>query len=501
MGYYWLFLLVTTFLTGLVCQTEGPTEAPYFDTQVREEIRDLIGEKVILPCKAFGTPRPYHVWYRNNTLIRSHGDPRFIVKPNSLEILHARREDSGRYSCHVSNQYGEKWLNLTLVIRNQTEMDQYLTNRDQIGIKTPRPVDKRPKGRAWIVLARSGTAWIVLARPGTARVVLARSGTAWIALARSGTAWIALARSGTAWIVLARSGTAWIVLAMSGTACRLYWCGQYELRLIAGAVRSKAHHPMGRQDATDSLQTRDGHLVYLLGVCSQRVSRADHYLVQGQQNFECLREEPKGQPFVKSIRRGRSKRTEIITKEIKDLEYFSLLGPITEIMNSKEYQKGNINYEKGKCEAVVPLYNLVTNSKITLVHEAIKRNPFKTEYFIWLDGGYGHGDQSLYPQDGVWIPRHLLRHPEKVTFIALRNLSDVQNLHKLDTALLAGGLFAGGTAAMETFYTLHKSVMNEYMTEWKIDDDQTTFTDCYFKQPSNFRPVMGSWYDLLKPFT
>ncbi|KAH9520401.1 hypothetical protein Btru_060675, partial [Bulinus truncatus] len=128
-----------------------PTEAPYFDTQVREEIRDLIGEKVILPCKAFGTPRPYHVWYRNNTLIRSHGDPRFILKPNSLEILNARREDSGRYSCHVSNQYGEQWLNLTLVIRNQTEMDQYLTNRDQVGIKTPRPVDKRPKDQKHII--------------------------------------------------------------------------------------------------------------------------------------------------------------------------------------------------------------------------------------------------------------------------------------------------------------------------------------------------------------
>ncbi|KAK7011350.1 protein HtrL [Biomphalaria glabrata] len=216
--------------------------------------------------------------------------------------------------------------------------------------------------------------------------------------------------------------------------------------------------------------------------------------------------EPKGKDFVAWARQGREQRTKIIVQEIKDLEYFPLLGRITEIMESEQFQNANENYKKGKCEAVFPLYNLVTNSKITLVHQAISRNPFSSHYFIWLDGGYGHGNSSLFPKDGVWVPRHLLSHPDQVSFVALRNLADkkteeVHNLHKADIAWIAGGLFAGGTAAMEAFYAAHRSVLQDYMMEGKIDDDQTTFSDCYFRQPSNYRPVLGSWYDLLEPFT
>ncbi|CAL1527378.1 unnamed protein product [Lymnaea stagnalis] len=215
--------------------------------------------------------------------------------------------------------------------------------------------------------------------------------------------------------------------------------------------------------------------------------------------------EPKGWNFVKSFRKGREKRTRIYVKEIEDLEYYPLFGRIKEIMNSKSFQEGNENYASGKCEAVDPMYNLVTNSKITLVHEALQDNPFNSDYFIWLDGGYGHGNASIYPEDRIWIPRHLLNFKDKVSFTALEDLPGKRNdelnvLHKTDTAWIAGGLFAGGKEAMETFYRLHKTIMAEYMERGTIDDDQTTFSDCYFRLPSNFRPVLGSWYDLMVPF-
>ena len=77
-------------------------------------------------------------------------------------------------------------------------------------------------------------------------------------------------------------------------------------------------------------------------------------------------------------------------------------------------QEDNINYKEGKVEGTNPLYNLVTNSKITLVHEAIQENPFKSNYFIWLDGGYGHGDASLYPADHIWNPEQLWMYPGNI---------------------------------------------------------------------------------------
>ena len=56
---------------------------------------------------------------------------------------------------------------------------------------------------------------------------------------------------------------------------------------------------------------------------------------------------------------------------------------------------------------------------------------------------------------------------------------------------------------MEKFYSCHKSVMQMYIDRNSMDDDQTTFSDCYYKDPENYRPVSGGvdgWYNLLKPW-
>lgn len=37
---------------------------------------------------------------------------------NSLLIVEPREEDSGQYSCHRENQYGEAWKNYTLTVKN-----------------------------------------------------------------------------------------------------------------------------------------------------------------------------------------------------------------------------------------------------------------------------------------------------------------------------------------------------------------------------------------------
>ena len=61
-----------------------------------------------------------------------------------------------------------------------------------------------------------------------------------------------------------------------------------------------------------------------------------------------------------------------------------------------------------------PLYILVTNSKVDLVHQAVRENPFNSSYFVWMDGGYGHGETEedrIFTQGGVRSPSHLLDFP------------------------------------------------------------------------------------------
>lgn len=102
----------------------------------------------------------------------------------------------------------------------------------------------------------------------------------------------------------------------------------------------------------------------------------------------------------------------------KDVYLLCLTHPFSYLHNFPlSSQESNDNYAKGKCEATDPLYDLVTNSKVSLVHRAIEWNAVKTDYIIWLDGGYGHGDRSIYPSDHIWHPKHLLSHPGTLNIV------------------------------------------------------------------------------------
>ncbi|GFO31951.1 protein htrl-like [Plakobranchus ocellatus] len=218
--------------------------------------------------------------------------------------------------------------------------------------------------------------------------------------------------------------------------------------------------------------------------------------------------EPKGLEFVKMNRRGRENRTVIYPTTIEKLSYYPLLPRIQEIMNTDQFKRDNDNYKNGNCEAFVPQYNLLTNSKVCFVHQAIRENPFRSTYFIWIDGGYGHGETEetdIYPSDGIWSPKHLTGYPNQVTVTIREELPTEEEkqrgLYKLDEAWIAGGLYGGGIQAMEIYYQLHKQVFLDYLNDGIVDDDQTTFLESFYRNRTNFRLLPGSWHSLMKPFS
>ncbi|KAK7497773.1 hypothetical protein BaRGS_00010907 [Batillaria attramentaria] len=214
--------------------------------------------------------------------------------------------------------------------------------------------------------------------------------------------------------------------------------------------------------------------------------------------------EPQGMDFVRRIRRGREGRTLVVETNLSDLPYFKDMDRIQIVMNSQQFQSDNVNWQKGKIEATDPLYIMVTNCKAGLMGRAIQLNHFYSHYWIWLDAGLTHGNLSMFPPDGVWHPRHLLQDPDHVTFTAfqpMEQLVNVTDLHKRDTAPLAGGVFAGGTKTMLRYVQLHDQAWEEMLRSHAVDDDQTTFTLAYLKHPGNFNPIIGGWFDLIRPWT
>ncbi|CAL1529125.1 unnamed protein product [Lymnaea stagnalis] len=177
---------------------------------------------------------------------------------------------------------------------------------------------------------------------------------------------------------------------------------------------------------------------------------------------------------------------------------------MSEIMNSSEYQKDNELFKQKLCESYIPDYDILQLSKLYFMDRAVRENPFKTTYFMWMDGGYGHGN-DVYPKDDVWTPKELFEHGDKVTFIdrtpGVRAFEkDKARLHKMSINILAGLFFAGGGQAFKELYEMQQQQVDEWMRDGVVDDDQTMYMLLYYKKPSLFHLVPGDWYDVFKLF-
>ncbi|CAL1535272.1 unnamed protein product [Lymnaea stagnalis] len=204
------------------------------------------------------------------------------------------------------------------------------------------------------------------------------------------------------------------------------------------------------------------------------------------------------------MRRGREGRTHVVVTDLTTLPYYKYRDRMSEIMNSAEYKQDNELVDKHLCESYVPEYDILQLSKLYFMNRVIAENPFHTSYFIWLDGGYGHG-LDIYPPDGVWIPKGLFEHSNQVTFLERDPgvelfRSDLHRLHKMSINIVPGGFFAGGIDALGALYEMQKQQLDEWMKSGVVDDDQTMYMQLYYKKPSLFHLVPADWHDAFKLF-
>lgn len=205
--------------------------------------------------------------------------------------------------------------------------------------------------------------------------------------------------------------------------------------------------------------------------------------------------------FIKFFRQGKEHLTRIIPLDIKDLEYYHHLEKVAQIMSSDDFKENHhlIDHPEG----FSPEYNIVVNSKSSLLYEMSKLDPFHTQHFFWLDFGYGHMD-DIFPHDCAWAPNNIMNSEDKLTFIMINKieyLSSMFDLYKEELPpFFGGGFFGGSKKAVKKYYELHREVF-EILVEYSvIDDDQTLAIAAYFKQPELFNLVEGWWHDAFKLF-
>ena len=198
------------------------------------------------------------------------------------------------------------------------------------------------------------------------------------------------------------------------------------------------------------------------------------------------------------IRKGIPFETTIIPTKIEDLYMYKYKDLLFDIQKDPNYGKG---HPHPVCpEIAIPLYSLVVASKPDLLYRGCQYA--KTDYCIWLDGGYTHGNVDIGKVQ--WNPTSLYSVKDKISIIGLRPITDMATDDPVGFSnqyidIVNGGFFGGYKDTIERMRTKYYEVVDELLTVHRMkEDDQYYWTFFARRYPEMVNFISGSWYDAFK---
>lgn len=200
--------------------------------------------------------------------------------------------------------------------------------------------------------------------------------------------------------------------------------------------------------------------------------------------------------------------TKIIPITLAELPLYRYMSAVSEIIASEQSgERWDPEWDRVMSthpEAKSAEYDILVNSKPYFLYNATVSNPFSSEYFAWLDAGYAHGNQSVFPPSFRWQPTLV---PRKISLIKVTPSYDsifrykLSDLYRKNWAVVSGGFLGGDIYTVNHFHHLYYRVIVDMIYRRLIDDDQTTLVLLIQQHPTLFNVVHGDWFDAFRLFS
>ena len=207
--------------------------------------------------------------------------------------------------------------------------------------------------------------------------------------------------------------------------------------------------------------------------------------------------EPKFVGTVGAIRNNIPYSTKIVETNLEDLYMYRYHDLLFEIQDDPEYA---VDHEDPYApEITKPLYALVTCSKPHLLLKGVEYA--ETDYLIWLDGGYTHGQIRISDLD--WNPQKILAVKDKLSIINIEDVSKIDDdpvqFCKKSLAVINGGFFGGGKPVIKDVVTKYYHMVDYQLKYLRLkQDDQVVWEYLVKTYPKMFNLIEGGWYDAFK---
>jgi len=189
--------------------------------------------------------------------------------------------------------------------------------------------------------------------------------------------------------------------------------------------------------------------------------------------------------------------TKIIEMKFEDLPKYKLRDRIEKVMTSSDYKQGLV--EPAAPEYNNPDYSVLILSKMGLVEDAITRNFYDTEKYMWLDAGIrqhlfkseDRGKKFPNPSkiDDIKGIRILCRIPPKEKDL------NIKEFYKSHQNRFGAGVIVGKSDDILKFNLKIDDIMEEALSNNLIDSEQSLHCICYLRNKEMFELIYNSdWY-------
>jgi hypothetical protein len=177
---------------------------------------------------------------------------------------------------------------------------------------------------------------------------------------------------------------------------------------------------------------------------------------------------------------------------LENAAYYKYLPQMKEILESDAYKK-RIAYPT-RIECILPEYNVIQYSKFGWLEEAIRLNPFQTDYFFWMDAGISRffGDMDItkpYPS----------RIPSNKFIIQKRHDLDhfcMDDLQWKADNLVKGTMFGGHKESVLCICKKVEGVFQWMLSQQNVNNEQIALALVYRDSKELFYIVEDSYTHL-----
>lgn len=198
--------------------------------------------------------------------------------------------------------------------------------------------------------------------------------------------------------------------------------------------------------------------------------------------------------FVTDVRKGLMSHTTVETVNVEDLRRSKWYRETKRIIDGGYMRHAT---RPQRVELRAPLWPTIMFFKMEWVRAAIKKDPFGTNYFLWMDAGYGHGLDRRFRYRGVvnrvWpSPKKNHRMADTVLVLAtglhVRHLSHTEMMTS-HNHVVAGGIWGGDRQKLLVFFDLFQEELSTTLEHNLLDDEQSVMSVVYVKHPELFTTV------------